>query len=181
MFSENKSLVYYVFTRLPGKLRHINSTDVIQEGFVGLLEAIKSYKVEVGTKFSTWGYRIIHQYMMDYIHQKVLVVRPPNQSNHGWDVWVDLRDRIQHLHGGDVLDPRWDREAELIRVDRLAGAIENVLRGIHGRDGCVARLYYIEGKTGAEIAESLGCSKQRVYQLLSRVMEKIRPVLRNLK
>lgn len=54
--------------------------DIIQEGNLGLMRAVKTFDVELGTKFSTYSADWINQYIKRALTEKSDTIRIPNQT-----------------------------------------------------------------------------------------------------
>ena len=66
----NEKLVFYVYNKLtPNDFVINNKDDLIQEGYIGLLKAEKSYDPNKGVKFSTYATMCIRNAMLLYMRQ----------------------------------------------------------------------------------------------------------------
>ena len=66
----NEKLVFYVYNKLtPNDFVINNRDDLIQEGYIGLLKAEKSYDPNKGVKFSTYATMCIRNAMLLYMRQ----------------------------------------------------------------------------------------------------------------
>ncbi len=55
--------------------------DLIQEGNLGLMAAASKYRASYKTRFSTYAYAWIMQYMLRYIHNKCAIIALPYRKN----------------------------------------------------------------------------------------------------
>ena len=78
--------------------KNIDFNDIIQEGNVGLLCAIKSYNCELGVRFSTYATFWIKQRIIKYIHANRLVKLPTNVVNNIGRI-SKINDRFLKEHG----------------------------------------------------------------------------------
>ena len=75
--------IYYNFRKLANKVaisyqnRGLEIEDLIQEGEVGLIVAIKKYNASAGALFSTYAHKVISQQITRAIDQKSRLVRLP--------------------------------------------------------------------------------------------------------
>lgn len=88
---------------------------------------------------------------------------------------VDVDDLHREGHPGTEAVPQDDTDPFLVVVRRetsveLRGAIDR----LDGRDRLVLRLYYLEGRTLAEIGAMLGVTESRVCQLHTRMISRLR-------
>ncbi|MFA6856752.1 MAG: RNA polymerase sigma factor RpoD/SigA [Treponema sp.] len=54
--------------------------DLIQEGNIGLITAVTKYNYSFNTRFSTYAYSWIMQYMLRYMHAKASLIHLPNRK-----------------------------------------------------------------------------------------------------
>lgn len=67
---DNEKLVFYVYSKLaPTDFVINNKDDLIQEGYIGLLKAERSYNPAKGVKFSTYATMCIRNAMLLYMRQ----------------------------------------------------------------------------------------------------------------
>lgn len=60
LITDNLGLVYRVMARLAPFLAHVPREDLIQEGILGLIEALERFDPDRGTRLSTWAVPYIH-------------------------------------------------------------------------------------------------------------------------
>ena len=76
LVKSNKQLVEKVVRTFTGKNNHVDKDDLVQEGFIGLIEAAKSFSVMKNTRFSTYAYHCIdwklHKYYRKSCNRKYM-------------------------------------------------------------------------------------------------------------
>lgn len=127
--------------------------DLIQEGYLGLLQAEKNYDPTKATKFSTYAYSYINYNMLHYYQ---------NMTNDGT---ISLDTNIEGKE--DVLK-------SVIESEQLERALEECSQ--ESRDIILMKL---DGLTVREIAEKKGYSKSKVSYILSKEKDKLYKFLRN--
>lgn len=209
--------------RIAGRYRRYGCpfSDLIQEGTVGLLEAIKRFNPEKGTRLSTFAMWWIRAAIQDYVLRSGSIVRSVTTPRHrtmyfggalaGLDekgsdavralaarlntTVDDVRAFAQRLKASDqpfdathadgqtladtLPDPTPDPEItlttkreRLVLVRMLRAAIPALTR----RERHIVRQRFLSEKRQSltKIGRELGLSKERVRQLESRALEKIR-------
>lgn len=73
-----KKIAYHLHARLPS---HIQIDDLIQSGSVGLIEAAKKFKTDMGTSFKTFASIRIRGAMIDYLRAYTEIPRAIYQSS----------------------------------------------------------------------------------------------------
>lgn len=208
--------------RIAGRYRRYGCpfSDLIQEGIVGLLEAIKRFNPEKGTRLSTFAMWWIRAAIQDYVLRSGSIVRSVTTPRHrtmyfgglagldekGGDAVRALADRLnttvddvrafaQRIKASDepfdtltddgrpladtLADASPDPETAL-RSKRERIALVRMLRAaipsLTRRERHIMRRRFLGDKRQSltKIGRELGVSKERVRQLESRALEKIR-------
>lgn len=208
--------------RIAGRYRRYGCpfSDLIQEGIVGLLEAIKRFNPEKGTRLSTFAMWWIRAAIQDYVLRSGSIVRSVTTPRHrtmyfggiagldekGGEAVRALADRLnttvddvrafaQRIKASDepfdtltadgrpladtLPDASPDPETTL-RSKRERIALVRMLRAaipsLTRRERHIMRRRFLSEKRQSltKIGRELGVSKERVRQLESRALEKIR-------
>ena len=152
--------------------------DVIQEGMIGLVKAIRNYKPEVGVPFSSYAYTCI-------THQIITAIRDASRSKHsplnnalsldqlvaGWgpDAYNSLAETIP---AGDAYDP----EYVAVKTE-LLNAIMNQENVSFSTLEHATIKYLTQGKSYREIAEILGKTPKQIDNTIQRIRTKLEGIL----
>lgn len=145
--------------------------DLVQEAYMGLMDAAENYDPRRGTQFSTYARWHIVKTVMDAIHNRNEIVRTPRRRpSHvcgSLDDAVGLVDSTPDV--GDVLD-----EAEM--VDEVRAGIKL----LPSREAMVIRMrrgVNTLPMTLREVGDILAVTPERVRQIQNSGEEKLRAIL----
>lgn len=141
-----------------------DTEDLIQEGMIGLYQAIRDYRDDRDTKFMTFASRCIDRKLASAVQHALRQKHRPLNS------YVSLSDEEnQDLPGPDYSDP----EQIVIANERIAQLKKQIREKLTPLENHVLS-GYLEGKSYEVIAGELGKSPKSVDNALRRVREKIR-------
>lgn len=66
---ENTNLVHSIIQDIPFSLKYIEYEDLLQEGLLALSQCVDTFNVDMGVKFSTYAYKVIHFSLINYINE----------------------------------------------------------------------------------------------------------------
>ncbi|NBP72326.1 MAG: sigma-70 family RNA polymerase sigma factor [Alphaproteobacteria bacterium] len=135
-------------------------SDLIQEGTVGLLEAVKRFNPDRGTRLSTFAMWWIRAAMQEYVLRSGSVVRMATTPKAGTAPDPEM-----------VLATKQER-LTLVRLLRAA------IPGMTRRERHILRRRFLGEKRASrnKIGKELGLSKERVRQLEMRALDKLRTI-----
>lgn len=142
----------------------LEQEDLVQEGLIGLLRAVKSYDSTRKASFATFASRCILFRMLGTVHlfleQKHLPL-----SNY---LPIDSLQQVAGLsdHSADPLEVYLKQEEEQLRRQK----IKTLLSGLEQE----TLTLYLNGLSYEEMAQQLGCSAKAVDNALQRVRRKLR-------
>lgn len=142
----------------------LEQEDLIQEGLIGLLQAVKGYDSTRNASFATFASRCILFRILGtvrlFLEQKHLPLNnylPIDSAQ----VLAELSDR-----DGDPLEAYLKQEEEQLRRQK----IKTLLSGLEQE----TLTLYLNGLSYEEMAQQLGCSTKAVDNALQRVRRKLR-------
>lgn len=159
LLCEHQGLIYIVLRRqYPGKCDY---ADLVQEGWIGLWQAILHYEVRRGVAFSTYAGRVIRNQIW-------------NAVKRGWKAqgWLEVKRGRDTL--GEII---WQWQAEQVSQALCEGLVclPERLRQV------VEQVYGLNGGAPismAEIGRKMGLTRERVRQLRNEALVLLRlPVL----
>ena len=144
-------------------------SEVIQEGMVGLIEAVERYNPERGVAFSLFAIHRIRGRMIDYLRKAsaegVLCLDFPLYEN------VTLKDTLADC----ALGPE-----ELAEENFLAGSVRQMLSRLPEKEQKVIEGIYIDQLTPATVAKMIDVSQSHIYRLQKKGVKRIRGMLSKL-
>jgi RNA polymerase sigma factor (sigma-70 family) len=177
LFADNEALVGDVLKR-SGWWAHSDADSIRQAALMGLWHAAQRFDESRGLTFSTFAWPVIRGYALRELRRSNLVVIP--DAIHG-ERRAELLDRLTptalpgdrrhyETHGYLVEDTRADEREQIERAE----AIERALACLDGRSGLVLRRRFLDGLTLEDVATELCITKQRVKQIESKALERLR-------
>jgi len=144
--------------------------DLVSEGYVGYLDAVKKFKPTNGTKFKTYAEYRVRGAILDYIrcnmHGKRNITNQPRPFIYSIDDLLDTTDQELKPFYSVLLEKlSYDEDVPDVALYDLLKDHINCLKD--QQKECLFR-YYWEDKTMAEVAGELGCTESRVSQVISK-------------
>ncbi len=165
------------FTKNP-----IEMKDLMQEGYIGLIEAAKRYDPDAGVKFDSYASWWVRKYIREYIIRHGQTVSLPFKTrDYHRSATLDMNRPLYQEENGpvrfaDLLTDGSTPETERIRqeehqrlneaIDKLSARERQIIRQIYGID--------CEAVPMKELAKKMGLSHDRVKKLHAECLKKIR-------
>lgn len=147
--------------------------DLVQEAYMGLIDAADRYDPDRGIKFSTYAHWHIKKKIMDAIHNRNEIVRTPRRRpSHVCGTLDEARVAKmpdQAPHASEAMD-----EADMV------AAVRDCIKRLPSREAIVVRLrrgVNTEAMTLAKVGDILGVTAERVRQIQKSGEEKLRALL----
>ncbi len=160
----NELIVRYRSTVEAIAMKYIGSPlekdDLVQEGMIGLLAAIKSYNSEKGAKFVTYASRCINNSVQTAL-RKFSRLKDIPQSN-----LVTLEEDFFEGRVG------LSAEDEFLAKESVSTLTEVLYEGLSSFENEVLRLYIV-GCSYAEIADRLGKNPKAIDNAIQRIRKKL--------
>ena len=168
---------YKEIVRAKGSIYYIaggDGNDIAQEGMIGLVKAIRSYRPDQGASFSTYAQLLITR-------QIVSAVRNASREKHSpLNNAVSLSDPLEDgestladtIPAGSASDP----ELAAINTDILSMLLQPENTSFSKLEHLVIR-YMAAGKSIREIADITGKTPKQISNAVQRVREKIRKAI----
>jgi RNA polymerase sigma factor (sigma-70 family) len=137
--------------------------DLSQETLAALADAIDRHDPDKGARFSTWLLAIAKHSLYGEFDRRMAQKRGSGRAN------VELNDE---LHGREA-EPDAPYEQAVFHA-KVEAALRLVERQSDFVDFQVYRLRVLDGRSGREVAESLGLSEPTVSRRLARVRDAVR-------
>ncbi|AMX93703.1 MULTISPECIES: sigma-70 family RNA polymerase sigma factor [Mesorhizobium] len=166
--------------------------DMIQEGSLGLFNALKRFDPELGNRFSTFARWYVISALQEYVIANFSVVRGSTSSKNKMAFFAGRRasdtsmdapvfedgeswtDRL--VDGGDLPDAIVEATIDGERQRRI---IRQALKKLSPRSAAIikARLMLDEPETLEELGRKHGISKERIRQIEAKALEDLRVIL----
>lgn len=139
--------------------------DLVQEGTVGLMEAVERYHYERGVAFSLFAKHRIRGRMLDYLYKNAQDIPVPEEA------WAAGREHFDGLFA--VAEDAFASTDRKLLWEQVRAAI---LRLPEKERAVVAGIYLGE-REPKEMAAELACSKAYVYRLQKTGIRRLRGML----
>ena len=135
--------------------------DLMQEGFMGLLKAVKTYDPQKNIKFVTYAAVCIKNKMLSAIKKNSMITDIPEEK---------IEDKFLH-------DPEEIPENIVIQNERMSEIYEKISSALSEQEWQVFQLF-LTGMSYNQMALNLGVSVKTVDNAMQRVRRKLKSVLR---
>ena len=147
--------------------KHVDKDDLTQEGFIALIEANKSFSVEMNTRFTTYAYHCINWKLHKYYR------KPCNRKYGGFNEETGGRESQDNQF---EIPCHEDEIQQKTNVQRES--VESAINKLHDVERLIIRARFYEEKTLEEIGKCLGISKEGVRKKEKKAIEKLKFILR---
>lgn len=143
--------------------------DLIQEGTIGLLYAIRTYDPNNETAFVTYAYRCIENRLLSAVKSAV------RQKNRAMNESISLNEIIDAPFADEIAADNITSDPELMVLSKenLSEIEEKISSLLSDNDNTVLRLY-LEGNSYREIACALGKDIKFTDNAVQRIRKKLR-------
>lgn len=144
-----------------------NIMDIVQEGTVGLIEAVERYEPDRGVAFSLFAIHRIRGRMLDFLRKE-------------GDSDSPCMDAIQDDGGTTYKENLMDMSptvAEQAESHELAGKLHRAMERLPAKEKAVLENVYLASRDVAAVAEELDISPGHAYRLQKTGIRRIRGML----
>lgn len=166
LISENKNLIYFVINK--SFKQYLSNDDIIQEGYIGLWKAIKTYD-DSHSSFSTYAIKCIYNNILMYIRDNLSKLHDNILS-------------LDYLYSGEKEETEGDLynyvkvEEEYIKL-KIDLLYKPFIKTLSKKEQMI--LYYnFLGYTQTKIGEKLNCSQKTICMYLSNIRKKLKKYLK---
>lgn len=139
LIEKNKSLVYFVSKRYFSKRNYYDQEDLEQQGWIGFIQAVKSFKSDQGAKFASWAVPIIQHSIFRLLTKDK---GSPAETSLQDPIEEDftLEDILQDPEAQELIDRDFMRlelrkELETAMAEVLSTQFEQIIKLCYGWDG----------------------------------------------
>ncbi|WP_041914437.1 sigma-70 family RNA polymerase sigma factor [Selenomonas ruminantium] len=144
-----------------------NVMDVVQEGTVGLIEAVERYEPERGVAFSLYAIHRIRGRMLDFLQKE-------GQSD------SPCMDALQDEGGVTYKENLMDTAptvAEQAETNEMVGRLRTAMERLPAKEKAVLENVFLASRDVAAVAEDMDLSTGHVYRLQQTGIRRIRGML----
>ena len=144
-----------------------NIMDIIQEGTVGLIEAIENYDYQRGVAFSLFAVHRIRGRMLNFLKK---------EGNAGLaciDGWSD----DDGLSAADMIADTAASVPEQVEINELVGQLHTALNRLPQKERMVLENVYLGSQEIREVADLLHVSTSHIYRLQKSGIRRVRGML----
>lgn len=146
-----------------------NTEDGVQEGILGVYNAIEKFDESYRVKFSTYAYHNIKKYIMDNYYREIY-----KTSIHFTRLIKDGKINYEgQVELPEVIESKEDVSVE----DRIF--IEKLIQKCSFKEKEFIHKIYYEGKKESEVAKELNISRQAVNNYKNHILQKLRCAIEN--
>lgn len=142
----------------------LDAEDLVQEGFIGLMNAVMSFDPKCGAAFSTFAKLCIDRQIISAVRKSLRKKRIPQS------MLVFIGDDTVHSMTAAGAD---EPENALIMRENYQALLSDIAAKLSKTESDVLRLY-LAGKSYDEIAQRLGISKKSADNAMQRVRKKLK-------
>ena len=157
-----------VFKAMTGwRLDETITMDMIQEGTVGLIEAVENYDHQRGVAFSLYAVHRIRGRMLNYLERE-------GKGN------LSIDSTLSDGHNSTLGDLLVDSNAEVAsQAERnyLVAQVKNAMERLPSNEQAVLSGVFLEDREPKQLAESLDVSISHIYRLQKQGIRRVRGML----
>lgn len=143
--------------------------DLIQEGTVGLIEAVERYDEARGVAFSLFAYHRIRGRMLSFMEQEAKKRHTSIDSTAG--------DTDGQLTIGEMIEDTRPLAADLAEQNVLMAQVRDALARLPMNEQLVLSGVYLEDREPKRLAEEMNLSPSHIYRLQKQGIRRIRGML----
>lgn len=151
--------------------RDMSFEDLVQLGYIGLLDAYRSYEEGKGANFMTYAYTCIpNRIVRDGFRPRRVKTMMALDSGVSLDAPVKT-DKGEDTSYGDLLAGEDDYNIESTVYEDIRVKLFNKLSS---REKQILTMYNLEEKTLDEIGQKIGLTRERVRQIISDITNRLK-------
>lgn len=140
--------------------------DMIQEGTVGLIEAVERFDYERGVRFSTFATYRVRGRVLNTLRR-----------DHPVDYSLDQDAQGEMPLASRLADPASDAALASVEDDAIVRRVRQVIEDLPARERAILRATYVEAREPRSVAAELRISLSHFYRLHKQAIERMRQLV----
>ena len=145
----------------------LNYDDLLQAARIGLHLADQTFSEEHNVKFITYAYKCASSSVQKHLRANRGIIRVPYKAKY------DAENTSLCIVVGDLLEAMVMAD-DLIASSELKMVLTESLSSLTEKQRAAVQSVYFEQQSLEDVADAMGISKQRVHQMLTVSLEKMR-------
>ena len=143
--------------------------DIIQEGTIGLIEAVERYDHTRGVAFSLFAYHRVRGRMLSYIERE-------GEKEHA-SIDVSVYDAEGQVTLGDLIEDTAPLAAEVAEQNVLLAEVKQAMERLPAKEQLVLSGVYLDDREPKRLAEEMNLSPSHIYRLQKQGIRRVRGML----
>lgn len=143
--------------------------DIIQEGTIGLIEAVERYDHTRGVAFSLFAYHRIRGRMISYMERE-------GEKEHD-SIDVSAYDDDGQVTIGDLIEDTAPLAADVAEQNVLLSEVKQAMERLPAKEQLVLSGVYLDDREPKRLAEEMNLSPSHIYRLQKQGIRRVRGML----
>ena len=143
--------------------------DIIQEGTIGLIEAVERYDHTRGVAFSLFAYHRVRGRMLSYMERE-------GEKEHT-SIDVSVYDGDGQVTLGDLIEDTGPRAADVAEQNVLLAEVKQAMERLPAKEQLVLSGVYLDDREPKRLAEEMNVSPSHIYRLQKQGIRRVRGML----
>lgn len=143
--------------------------DIIQEGTIGLIEAVERYDHTRGVAFSLFAYHRIRGRMLSYMERE-------GEKEHA-SIDISAYDGDGQVTLADLIEDTAPLAADVAEQNALLSEVKQAMRRLPAKEQLVLAGVYLDDREPKRLAEEMNLSPSHIYRLQKQGIRRVRGML----
>ena len=143
--------------------------DIIQEGTIGLIEAVERYDHTRGVAFSLFAYHRIRGRMLSYMERE-------GEKEHA-SIDISAYDGDGQVTLADLIEDTAPLAADVAEQNVLLSEVKQAMRRLPAKEQLVLAGVYLDDREPKRLAEEMNLSPSHIYRLQKQGIRRVRGML----
>ena len=143
--------------------------DIIQEGTIGLIEAVERYDHTRGVAFSLFAYHRIRGRMLSYMERE-------GEKEHA-SIDISAYDGDGQVTLADLIEDTAPLAADVAEQNALLSEVKQAMQRLPAKEQLVLAGVYLDDREPKRLAEEMNLSPSHIYRLQKQGIRRVRGML----